>query len=300
MACGYGKVILFGEHAVVYGYPALAAGLKVGINCKVVSEDEKFSISIPDWNLEIDEKTESPLGCAFRIILSKISGIKQCRMEIKPDIPSRAGLGSSAATIVSIIRSLIEWHNLNWTNQQINELALEAETSFHGTPSGIDNTVSTYGGLCFLCDSNRFELPQGKLRIQLKKVAAVLLPQVLEPIRIIVINTKRQRETKNLIEHVKQKLSEDEAKYLSYFDKIGSFSVKGYDLLRKKDHNNFGKLMLENHYMLQNLGVSCKELDMAFELVMKEGAIGAKLTGAGGGGCLIALSPGNESKIIED
>jgi mevalonate kinase len=291
---GYGKIILFGEHAVVYGYPALAAGISQGIRCHVAAEHtDFFEVSVPEWRVSLDTRHDSPLAEALRIIVSALPATPHaCRLEVTPEIPSRAGLGSSAALVVAIIKTLLAWQHTSWPPDQINELALQAEGSFHGTPSGIDNTVATFGGICFLSDAARFPCPLPSVRrFQLKRLQGEFLPGLPEVVRLVVVNTCKERETKNLVTRVREMIMQNPDRYHGIMAQIGDFAVSGYRLLQEKNYADFATLLNRNQECLRLLEVSCSELDRAAECARQAGAWGAKLTGAGGGGCLIAYGP---------
>lgn len=298
---GYGKVILFGEHAVVYGYPALAAGLSQGIACHVTDERLPcFTLDVPQWKLVLPPDDPSPLGEALRIILRGLPPKEDGRrLIITPEVPSRAGLGSSAALIVSIIRALLDWHNLHWPLEKINELAFQAECAFHGTPSGLDNTVATFGGLCYLSDRDRYPCPFSPTRtFLLKKFTAALLPGLPEAVSFVIINTKKDRETKALVAKVRALIEQKPEYYHGLMAKIGAFAAQGYSCLQQKNYQKFGEMMNRNHQYLRELGVSSPELERLVEVTLASGALGAKLTGAGGGGCLLAFGPGKETDIV--
>lgn len=299
---GFGKIILFGEHAVVYGYPALAAGLTKGIYGEIFdTKEQEFSVAIPLWNLKIQEKEDSQLGKALRIITEKIPGQERCHLHLTPEIPYKAGLGSSAAMAVAIIKKLVEWKKLDWPLEKINDLAFESECVFHGTPSGIDNTVATYGGFCYLYDSSRFSPPAATIRqLQLKKLTASFLPSLPHAISFVVINTRKERETKKLVDHVREIRLKNPESMDKILSEIGTFAWEGYLCLVNQKYEVFGKLMQRNHELLSSMGISSPELEKAASLAYKKGALGAKLTGAGGGGCLIAFAPGKEDEILKE
>lgn len=291
---GYGKIILFGEHAVVYGYPALAAGISRGIRCRVADPaTSTFALGVPAWGVDIDTSHDSPLAEALRSIVRGLPAVAgACRLEVTPEIPSRAGLGSSAALAVAIIRCLLDWQRQAWPADRINELAMQAEAAFHGTPSGIDNTVATFGGICFLSDASRFPCPLPSVRhIQLKKVQGEFLPGLPEAVPLVVVNTRKERETKNLVTHVRQLVTREPARYHDIMARIGELPAQGYQALQQKKYGLFAELLDRNHSGLCQLEVSCQELEQAADCARRGGAWGCKLTGAGGGGCLIAYGP---------
>ncbi len=297
---GFGKIILFGEHAVVYGFPSLAAGLTKGIYGEVKEKQgEECSLSVPLWGLEVRESEESQLGKALRTITKSIPLSRHCHIHLIPEIPCKAGLGSSAAMAVAIIKTLVEWKKLDWPLEKINELALESECVFHGTPSGIDNTVATYGGLCYLSDAQRFSPPACATKhLKLKKLTASFLPSLPHAFSFVIINTRKERETKKLVDHVREEKLKNPEQMESLFSEIGTFAWEGYTCMLEQQNEKLGRLMQRNHELLFSLGISSPELEKAASCAYKAGALGAKLTGAGGGGCLIAFAPGKEDAIL--
>lgn len=287
---GYGKIILFGEHSVVYGYPALATSLDVGVSCKIKPHDE-YQLCVPCLSLVVGHEDEHVLGKVFNKILSYFPQKKPaCCVELFPEIPLGAGLGSSAATSVCIVRGLLKHHDLMWDDNQVNEVAFAAETIFHGTPSGIDNTIAAFGGMCYLRNANKFPAPQQSMgEIPLKKLTISQLPALAKPLRLMVVNTKRERNTKNLVSRVRQFRNENQARCDEIMQEMGCYAQKALDAFDCGDFTVIGDLFNQNQHCLRQIGVSCEEIDFVCEQARKHGALGAKLTGAGGGGCVIVL-----------
>ncbi|WP_372368369.1 mevalonate kinase [Candidatus Uabimicrobium sp. HlEnr_7] len=287
---GYGKIILFGEHAVVYGYPALATSIDVGVRCKVTSH-EYYELYVPSESLIITNEDDHVLGQVFNKILSYFPQKKDyCRIELFPEIPLGAGLGSSAATSVSIIRGLLAFHELHWENTKVNEVAFAAETIFHGTPSGIDNTIACFGGMCYLREANKFPRPQESYKeIPLQKLTISLMPSLPQPLSLMIVNTKRERNTKNMVSKVRRLREKNLNFYDDIMKRIGSFPQQAIEAFGNNNMNVVGELLNQNQSCLRELEVSCEEIDFVCEKAIEYGALGAKLTGAGGGGCVIIL-----------
>lgn len=283
MGIGYGKVILFGEHFVVYGLPAIAA-----------STDRKTEVVISEFNgegilcdyegrwegrnlLEEDEETEWFRKIVFLLLKELELEGKSFKIQIKNNIPVGAGMGSSAAISVALGRALDEFFELGLGEERVSELAFKAEEVFHGTPSGIDNTLATFGGLIW------FE--KGK---EIEKIG------VKEPINIVIARIERKGNTKELVGRVREKREKNLEEFRLLEEKARGIVGNAKKTLEDNNLDELGKLMDENQKLLREIGVSTEEMDELCEIALKEGALGAKLTGAGGGGCMIALTPEEE------
>jgi len=282
-----GKVILAGEHSVVYGFPAIAAS--VGLRCKVqVKGINENSIHIIAENLEIDkhydllefdkwEKRKNYLldSIAFAANESlKISGRDKNGIEIiiKSEIPISAGMGSSASVVVSTIASIFHLFSHKWDLNVISKIAFEAEKITHGTPSGIDNSIATYGGV--------IKFHNGKIEFN----------QISKEIPFIIVNSNVERNTKTLVNKVAKLQIEFPEIVNPILTQMGAISDKMQIAIQKNDLRIIGKLMDINHGLLNSIGVGHTMLDQYVWAAKKAGALGAKLTGAGGGGCMIAIA----------
>ncbi|MFA7398710.1 MAG: hypothetical protein WC046_09530, partial [Candidatus Bathyarchaeia archaeon] len=161
-------------------------------------------------------------------------------------------------------------------------VAYEGEKAYAGNPSGIDNTAATYGGVMWFKKN-----PAGGQdlveRIKLKK-----------PVEIVIGSTGKVANTKAMVEGVAERKKANPAKYNPLFKQAESLAVAGHKALEAGDLKKVGDLMNENHRILQEIGVSSKELDLLVDIARKQGAFGVKLTGGGGGGCMVALTPGKD------
>jgi mevalonate kinase len=171
---------------------------------------------------------------------------------------------------------------MNLSNEKINEIAYEAERAYAGTPSGIDNTAATYGGLLWF----RRSLTDGPNTIERLRIK--------KPVEIVMGNTGIVANTEAMVAGVNERKSKYPEKYNEFFRQAEELIYEARKFLEKFDLKKLGELMNENHKLLQGIEVSCKELDHLVELALEKGAYGAKLTGGGGGGCMVALTPGKE------
>ncbi|MEA1904396.1 MAG: mevalonate kinase [Candidatus Hadarchaeota archaeon] len=281
---GFGKVILFGEHFVVYGVPSIVSAIdRVTTATVKSSEGESWSI---DDNREAtpgykEEKLEQQKDSTERIL--KTAGIDLTKNHIKitlgGDLVAASGIGASAASCAAIARALSDEFDLDLSDERINELAYEGERGYHGTPSGIDNTAATYGGLIWFVKGE----PNVIERIELR-----------EPIEIVMGNTGLVADTKAAIAGVRGRKEKNPEKYDKFFKEADDLAHRAKNALENLDLKAVGEYMNENHRLLQEIEVSCKELDSLVDLAREQGALGAKMTGGGLGGNMVALTPGDE------
>jgi len=281
---GYGKVILFGEHFVVHGVPGIVSAIDSSTDAEV-----KKAVKL---NIRDERKTAK--GYSEEKRLQQIESIERMlkAMGLDPKmpldiwiggtLPGFSGLGASAASSVAIARAISEELNLNLSNEKINSIAYEGEKAYAGNPSGIDNTAATYGGLMWFKKN-----PAGGQDI-------VEHLKMRKPVEIVIGSTGKVANTKAMVEGVAERKKANPAKYDPLFKQAESLAVAGRKALEAGDLKKVGDLMNENHRILQEIGVSSKELDLLIEMARKQGAFGAKLTGGGGGGCMVALTPGKD------
>jgi mevalonate kinase len=274
-----GKIILFGEHAVVYGYPALAVPV-AQVRAKVtVSENSRGGIMIeaPNINLSADMSSLSPDHPLVAVINSVFSALSisnppACTIYIQSTIPVASGLGSGAAVSVATIRALSAFLRNPLPDEQVNALAFEAEKLFHGTPSGIDNTVVTYAKPVYFI-----------------KKKSMKTFHVGRPFMIMIGGTGISAPTKESVGAVKKLWEADKPRWEKVFSRVGEIVWNARQAIERGDTTELGKLMNVNHSILQEMTVSCAELDQLVEAARKSGALGAKLSGGGRGGNMIAL-----------
>ena len=204
---------------------------------------------------------------------------KGLELTLEGNLYCASGIGASAASCVAIARALSDHFGLNLSDEEINEIAYEGEKAYHGTPSGIDNTASTFGGLIW------FE--KGENNVMDK----ISLPY---PVEIVMGNTGKVANTSAAVTGVRERKEKDPEKYNPKFDRAENIAYLAKDALQDEDYKEVGKLMNEIHKLLQQIEVSSKELDFLVKLARDHGALGAKLTGGGLGGNMIALTPGRD------
>jgi hydroxymethylglutaryl-CoA reductase len=280
-----GKVILLGEHAVVYGRHALAVPVPAAVAATVTPTAEASRILMPDWGIDSGIMPEDPSGVGPAVLrIRRKLGIDDgdFLIRVSSSLPRGMGLGSSAALAVAVTRAFGAALGLDLDDEAVNAVAFECEKLAHGTPSGVDNTIATFGeALLFR---------RGK---QLEKSMLTLEA----PLPIVVACASRAGVTQQQVAGVRARHEQSTAHYESIFDEIDALSVEGADAVKTADFDRLGRLMNICHGLLAALEVTTPELDAMVGLARAAGAAGAKLTGAGGGGSIVALCPGNISEV---
>ncbi len=292
------KAILFGEHAVVYGYPAVASALNlfVKVTVKKLSES-KLLVETKHYNLRwsYPKRPPEPLKPLYRI-LEVISSKYDLNLdtlgfyiEITSDIPPACGLGTSAATAVATSSAILYALGYDPSYDEINSIAYEAEKITHGKPSGIDNTIATYGGIIKY----------------IKESSGPSIERIHDPpdLRFVLVDTGIPRSTKKAVLRVYKLRERNPSIINSVLKTIGFLTEEAWCELRKGNKANLekiGELMNINHGLLSAIKVSSAKIEEIVYLLRKNGALGAKLTGAGIGGFVLGLiSKENEKKITK-
>ncbi len=274
-----GKIILFGEHAVVYNRPALAVPVtQVHVDVEVRdSNSAGVWIHAPVIDLHAELSTlpsDHPIGSVILGLLQRFGIFNPPDLEIKIDstIPVASGLGSGAAVSVALIRAISSYFSYSLTNEQINSLVYESERLHHGTPSGIDNTVITYAMPVYFIKGQPIEtFKAGK------------------PFTIVIGDTGIPAPTKESVGDVRRLWLRDSVYYEDIFDEIAQLALIARRSIESGKPELLGELMDQNHAFLQQLTVSSPELDRLVDAARNAGALGAKLSGGGRGGNMIAL-----------
>lgn len=277
-----GKIILFGEHAVVYGRPALAVPVtQVQARAVVMAAPGlatgEVRLEAPDIGLQAalaELPAQHPLVVAIQGVVEEL-GVKRlpaCRIRLTSTIPIASGLGSGAAAAVALIRAVSTFLGRPLPPEKVSALAYEVEKIHHGTPSGIDNTVIAYGQPVYFVRSQ----PLQRLRVPV-------------PFTLVIGDSGIPSPTAATVADVRQAWQRDPQRYEVLFDAIGAVAQQARQQLEGGQPSELGTLMNENHRLLQELGVSSAELDTLVEAACQAGALGAKLSGGGRGGNMIAL-----------
>lgn len=271
MAFAFGKVILIGEHAVVYGVPAIACGIDRGVTASAVLLPGSTSLLKLDGEM-ISAGEETPLSRAFASLLWVLDS-PPVLVRAESQLPSGCGLGGSAALGVAIARAVlcVNKHPDNDSRQTL--IGAHAwETEFHGSPSGVDAATSAFGGIV------RY----------IKKNGARQVPAACD-LRLVVAIAGPSSSTKLMVERVADIRKNRPHLTETVFRSIEALSEVAADCLESGDQQTLGEVMDNNHYWLKQLQLSTPAIEEACIAAKKAGAFGAKVTGAGGGGAVVAL-----------
>ncbi|MEM7279810.1 MAG: mevalonate kinase, partial [Pseudomonadota bacterium] len=263
-----GKVILLGEHAVVYGKHGLALPIKTAVSAKVVKQDAADSKYVRKMLEFIKQKLE----------LSDDAG----EVEIRTRLPAGMGLGVSAAIAVAVIRALDSKLSLRMGDDAVNALAYECEKLAHGNPSGIDNSIATHAVPMLFRKSNEL----------ISQQLATASPP------IVIAFSSQPGSTLQQVAGVRDRYQEQPQHYDSVFGAMDDLAIDGAEALRSKDYAHLGRLMNTAHGLLNTIGVSTPELENMVAVARAAGAAGAKLTGSGGGGSIVAVCPGTTDDVV--
>ncbi len=286
-----GKIILFGEHAVVYGQPAIAVPVtqvraKATVIPNITGSSGEVRILAPDVGLDslLEQLApENPIGAAVRGVISALGAdsIPACTLKVTSTIPVASGLGSGAAVSVAIIRALAGFLATPMPDKQVSALAYEVEKIHHGTPSGIDNTVVTYAQPVYFVKGQPVEIFS-----------------VAKPFTIVIGDTGIPAPTKESVGDVRMAWQENAPHYERLFAAAGSIAKTVQQAIEGGHPEWLGPLMNENHELLGEMGVSSPALDCLVDAAKKSGALGAKLSGGGRGGNMIALVDSGQAEIV--
>jgi mevalonate kinase len=267
---GPGKVIVLGEHGVVYGYPALAAAISRGVRCWG-EPAESTSLEIPE---DISPAHQEALERAFARAAKKAKHPK-ISVYLESELPLSMGLGSSGAIAVAISRLLLEAKaGKRVEAKAVEALAFEMEKEFHGTPSGVDHTTSARGTMVIFQRGKATELVARK------------------PVKVLIALVGPRSSTKATVAALRERQKQWPARYRRVFAEIGALVKEGAAAVKKGDLEGLGDVMNMNHGLLGALGLSSPPIEEMVYRLRGLGALGAKLTGAGGdGGAVIGLFP---------
>ena len=255
----HSKIILIGEHAVVYGYPAISLPLlEVEVTCKVVPAESP-------WRLY----EEDTLSMAVYASLEHLNIKDACiRCQIDSAIPEKRGMGSSAAISIAAIRAVFDYYQAELPHQVLEILVNRAEMIAHMNPSGLDAKT------CLSDQPIRF----------IKNVGFTELEMNLSDY-LVIADTGVYGHTREAIQVVQCKGKDA----LPFLHALGELTQQAEDAIRRKDAERLGQILSQAHLHLKEIGVSSPEADSLVETALSHGALGAKMSGGGLGGCIIAL-----------
>lgn len=280
---GFGKTILIGDQFVLYGVPAIVSALPY----ETVAVVER--IDGEGWVLE-DNRHEVP-GYKKKKMEQQIESINRIlevmRIDVKKNpikitfggsLLAGSGVGASAASCVSLARALNEEFRMGLTIDEINQVGWEGEFAYHGLPSGVDNTASTYGGIMVY-----------QVKDEKKSFEKIYLKA---PVQVVLGNSGITADT-SALRGLTEKHKETDPDL--YWERLKKITQQVYDVksaLESGDYARVGKVLTDNHNILIDMGLSHEKLITLCDLALREGALGAKLTGGGMGGYMVALTPG--------
>lgn len=293
---GHGKVILIGEHAAVYGHPVLAGALDRGVTLRARRAPGPLTLRVEGWDLTVAAGDDHPVAPALTAIAAALDVGDGWALGGDSDLPPAAGLGSSAALAVAMTRALAAGLGRALTDDDVAAVATHAERCFHGNPSGVDVALACRGGL------GRFVRGAGLTAI----VGARLT--------LAIGLSGQRRATATMVERVAQARRDRPAAVDADLAALGADADRAAALLGAIASDRadaavtaagtqaaltaLGAILADGHARLARLGVSTPDLDAMVASARVDGALGAKLTGGGGGGAVLALAPGREDAVI--
>lgn len=287
-----GKLMLFGEHSVVFGYPCIVTAVDRRLSITVEENGEDiFVLDAPDLGLRAYSKKISDLGnknlpkevsfieTCYKLFLKKYPQKKTIHVRSKNEFKSSYGLGSSSASTVAFAKALSEFYEVPMTKDQLFDLCYATVLEIQGVASGFDIVAAIWGGTLY------YITPHGKF-IKHKTVE----PINLKNLPLIVGYTGVKADTATLVRMVQNLHSENKKTINSIFTDITLLVEQAKKTLQQQDWPHLGLLMDENQALLRRLQVSSIELENLIAVSKSAGAMGAKLSGAGGGDCMLALA----------
>ncbi len=285
---GFGKIILFGEHFVVYNLPSIASAIGDRTVAEIVPSDKYELIDRRPATEGYKEKKKGEMERSMKLLLDFMKiDVKRhpVRITLSGNLFCTSGIGASAAMATSIARAFSEMLDLNLNDEQINRISYEAEKGSAGTPSGIDNTCATCGGLLWFVKG----IDDGKNTME-----HIVLP---EPVEVVLGSTGISQETREVVADVRRQMEDDPVKFKRLFTEYEKLANEARNALESDDLAKVGALMDRNHELLRQMNLSCDEAEEIIAAAKSAGALGAKISGTGRGGYTISLTPG---KALQD
>jgi mevalonate kinase len=282
---GFGKTILIGDQFVLDEVPAIVSAISYETETTVERIDgegwvlEDNRIEVPGYK---EKKKDQQVGSINRVLEVMNFDVKKnpIKITVGGNLLAGSGVGASAASCVSLARAINEEFKLGRPIEEINRIAWQGEFPYHGVASGVDNTASTYGGLLL------FYLKNGKQNFEKIKTP--------KPFEIVLANSGITANTAALDEYIEVQ-KKDNAELFS--SRLKTIVSQGSDMKKALEAGNLekvGGVMTENHKLLVDMNMSHEILDYLCKLALENGALGAKVTGGGRGGYMVALTPGRD------
>lgn len=282
---GFGKTILIGDQFVLRDVPAIVAALPYETEA-VVERIDGTGWTLEDNRMEVPgykaKKKDQQRVSIDRIL--EVMGVDTAKTPIKitygGSLLAGSGVGASAASCVSLARALDATFDLNYSIEQINHVGWEGEFAYHGIPSGVDNTASTYGGVI------SYRVTGGEKHFE--PIA------VKKPVEVVLANSGVTADTSKLDAYVESLEKDDPALFAQRLETIRQQSAEMKTALKADDLETVGRLMTANHRILIDMALSHETLIYLCDIALQKGALGAKVTGGGRGGYMVALTPGKD------
>jgi len=287
-----GKCILFGEHAVVHGYPAIAMAINLNSKCSIQESAEKLSSisienfdekyefsSLHDLRMKIDEDFKQFIHCLEYFNTNHNLEFDRIKISLSSEISPGTGLGSSASISVALICGISHFYGIEIPLKDISKLAFQMEEITHGKPSGIDNAICTYGGSLFFQKGNFHSI------------------DIPENFEILLTYSNEKHNTKQAVAGIRE-MKFVQPKFVNgIFERIGLCTEMAEKSLINGNFKEIGDLMKVNQLLLNSLHLSSDQIAEIVKISLDNGAFGSKLTGAGLGGCVITLG---EKSILDN
>jgi mevalonate kinase len=271
-----GKLMIFGEHAVVYNRPCIVTAVSSRIHVEIRKQEEGLTIDAPQVkDLRFVNETVDFFKKKFHLNFG-------LAIKTESDFSSRYGFGSSSAVTIALLYGLAKITDINLSKEEIFRLGYEINLRVQGVGSGFDIAAATIGGTLYFVTGGK-----------------VIQPIKLTQLPLVVGYSGVKADTPTIVRQLKEKIDKDKNYYEKIFDQIQQIVEKGKIALENNDLKEAGNLMNENHQLLKKLGVSTEKLDQMCQAATKSGAYGAKLSGAGGGDCMIALVESKNRLSVE-
>ena len=275
MAFAHGKIILLGEHAVVFGKPAIVAAMDRGVDA-VAERSNSSILAVDSWNLACAPTdavgSDLPIAFAFGELLRAMKVPHPIAVRARVGLAAGAGLGCSAALGVAIVKAIDECNHVARTNDDVVELSLAWEKVFHGNPSGIDSAAAAIGGIRFF-----------------QKGVAPSPIVARDPLLLVVGLSGERASTKSMVDAVARQRERAPTRVDQAMDAIAALVTNAKMAIEHGKFEDLGKMMDLNHSLLASMMLSTAALEEMCAVARHAGAYGAKLTGSGGGGAMIAL-----------
>lgn len=290
------KLIIAGEHAVVYRRPALAVpipDITATVQITAAPHGRGCWLEAPD----LDQRGR--VGVDAHPLIDLITDLltawhlptPDVTITIRSRIPIASGMGSGAAVATALVRAFAAWCHKSLTRDELGAFVYRSEQRLHGTPSGIDNTVIAYDQPISFCR-------QAPLADGTAQAPRIVPLQIGAPITLVIADSGERSPTHLAVSGVRQRREQDTTRYDALFDAIGAVTLVAQQALAAGDAALLGAVCRQNHTLLHHIGVSTPLLDTLVTEAMRAGAYGAKLSGAGVGGVMFAVCPPDLSEAV--